>query len=565
MRSIKLILFFSVLFLQGNSQEIGFQWTNPITIKGSEGGIFDHVVGQNSEFTYIVNRELRSSVRYGTVYLHAISNNGKKLSHSILLRDKKSDSHEDMKLTRIFIQEDNIFVFWEKENRENLEVYVQTFDSRLKKGQALKKIQQYPVSEGSKVKKPVFFVLSNKSLQGKLLLGAELSATKGSSVKVEARVLNKDLSFETLAQFDLPIAAKSNSSELTSFYEYGDDGNLHVTTRIQEDRKDKQKEFFDLYTFVDLSNGTSFHYPFKFENKRILGIDVTVTKEEVNFIAMYMDLSPSVRNNKKVKINGLFRSTLDKERKTLAKTQFEAFDQKFLKNLYQDDEKDLVKKKKAGQSEEIDDSYVIEEVRQHENGDITLFTTIKENYSVTTCQPRGPCITNYYCRKKNVTIFNLDKNGNIIWAQNIDRSFTYDGWNIRDVTVIEDKDNYYVVYGSTPTLTKFFPTEKAKKIKKSDVLEYAVVNKNTGKVKTKLYEKNKQGTSKKEKVSFNSSTIQLFDGQMSTYHNNTKRTTSGKIVRGFSIILFPIGLFTGFGNYNRYLISEVKLGKGYIK
>ena len=66
----------------------------------------------------------------------------------------------------------------------------------------------------------------------------------------------------------------------------------------------------------------------------------------------------------------------------------------------------------------------------------------------TTGRGQSTCYTYYYCTKSNVTAFKLNPKGDIIWAKNLDRSITYNRWNVYDLNVIKTDNMYYVTYGS---------------------------------------------------------------------------------------------------------------------
>mgnify|MGYP001627147421 CR=1 FL=1 len=546
------------------AQKLDFKWSQNVRFDNKNAGLFESVSGGNSKFTYILNKSYKDGYSSADFYLHAINNDNGKLSSSAILRNNKNKDAKGMHLKGVYVQEEVIYVFWINDVKSQEEIHVQSFDQNLKVIGKLKKIQQYPKSKERKTREPVIFILSNEKQRGNILLGAELSLKEGESVKVEAKILKSDLSFEGLVKVELPITAKPSNRRLTSDYIFGDDGNLHIKTRIKEDKGKNLTDYFDLYTYANVETGNSFHYPFKFEGKQIFDFKILEKDGKVSFVGMFMNIEQQ-KKVRTMKLNGLFQANLDIENKTLANVNFEQFDTDFLRDLFKNDTKDLKKDKKTGNSDEINNDYVIEEYRIADNGEITLFTTIMNNYSITICPPKGACYTNYYCLKSNVTVFRFDKEGNLIWGKNIDRTYEYSGWYISDVNVIEDESNYYITYGTKPDIKKHFAPEKAKQFKRSDVLEYAIMDKDNGTFKTTLYEINRPGIARAEKKDFGATDISVLSNRMYAVNNDLKRTGGGKVIRCMTMICFPIGVLTNFGDFGAYKYTILQLGTSSIK
>jgi len=564
---IKKLLFSAILLLLAtatNAQRLDFKWTSSVRFENKSAGVFNMVCGSNSNYTYILNKSYGDYESSADYYLHAIRNNNGKLHTSTTLRNKKVIAAKDMVLRGVFVQQEVVYVFWTKDSKTQLEVHVQSLDLNLKEIGKLKKLQQYQKLNERKTREPEFFMLTNAKQNGNILFGAELAGKEGESIKVEAKVLKPDLSFFGLVKVEIPIMVNPKTSGLTSDYIFGDDGNLHIKTRIKEDKGKKITDYFDLYTYANLEDGRTFHYPFKFEGKQIFDFKIIEKEGKVSFVGMFMNIDP-MKRVKSAKLNGLFQANLDVENKTLANVNFEQFDIDFLRELYKSDVKDLQTSKKTGTLDEIDSDYEIEDYRISEDGEVTIFTTIKDNYSVTICPPRGACYTNYYCRKKNVTVFRFDNEGKLIWGKNIDRDIEYSGWNIADVKVKEDAENYYIVYGATPNVKKFFAPEKAKQFKRNDVMEYAIMNKNTGSVKPYLYEINRPGAPKSENKSFAARDVSLLNNEMYAINNEVGRSGGGKVVRCMTVVCFPIGFLTNFGDFGKFIYTDLRLGVAEIR
>ena len=130
----------------------------------------------------------------------------------------------------------------------------------------------------------------------------------------------------------------------------------------------------------------------------------------------------------------------------------------------------------------------------------------------------------FYCTKNNVTTFKLNSAGNIVWAKNIDRSMTYNRWNVYDLNVIKDNGSYYIVYGSAFQINAKKKNRRNSKSGKqlTDRLEYAVLNASNGDFKKYEHQVNGFNTKKKDAKQVAADDIEVFDNKMYTECRKTK-------------------------------------------
>src|ERR1035437_4963334 len=466
----KIILIFTLLICSISTflkaQTLDVKWTDRMIYDNKLDGFFEDFVGNNSKFVYAKFNKLtlRMNKNADKVKLVAFDKNTMKKAGETTMMDSKdpgsAKNYKDLKYYKTIVFENLIYVFWKKESKTKVELFVQTYDSKLKPVQKVKKI--YELNSDSKdSKKAEVFVMANEKVNESIVIGGELAAGKGSNVTVEYKVLKSDLSFSSANQVALPVSVSGKSKSLTSSYEYGDDGNLHIKTYVtmdKEQRKTAKKGEayrYPIYSVVKLETGNIQSYTIKFENKNVFDFDFEVTKGAIKIFGFFCDLT---KDSKGVDTHGIFYAILDPKTFQLSgEMNFTYFtkhqlDQLFAKDNDKTDRKDKAfmqsKKKKKSEDESLSSDYVIEKVQSLDNNNIVLFCSLMYNYAVTTCDGKGNCHTNYYCAKSNVTAFKIDGAGKIIWASNLDRKITYSGWNIYDLRVVNKENKFIVAYGS---------------------------------------------------------------------------------------------------------------------
>jgi hypothetical protein len=294
-----------------------------------------------------------------------------------------------------------------------------------------------------------------------------------------------------------------------------------------------------------MNTGEYKNLPFQFDDKNVFDFRYTVGDDFIKFTGFFCDLSRDVKGRV---THGIFTVDIDLYSNTMQSPKFSYFDKALMNEVYADDKKDQViakskRKKKKTDENSIAGSYVVEEEIVFENGDVVLFCSMMNNYSSTTCDANGNCTTRYYCNKRNVTAFKLDKNGEIVWAKNIDRSITYGSWYIYDVEVVfDEKENiFYCTYGNI--LENETGNEKAKKRKKDDLrmnFEYATFDGESGHAKKHTLEVDKETTAKKDRKYLSPTSIAAIDNQFYTHYTKTGRRPGFYLNCLGSIVCWPL-------------------------
>lgn len=429
---------------------------------------------------------------------------------STVIYDRKDpaqkEQYKELNYYGSSIFENTVYIFWKRENREVEELYSQTYDGKLNSLNKLKKI--YEIETGRKKNKKAGLFISECKENETILIGAEQSGDKGEKIKLQYKLLKSDFSYANSGQIELPLIIESSSYGLSSSYVYGKDGNLHIRSYIRMDKEERKQlkkhesDTYSLYTLLDPRDNSYKTFTLRFENKNTFNIGMTIEKDKSKIFGFFCDLDKDPKGSS---THGVLYATIDTKLKELSNVNFSYFTKAQLDKLFATDKQDrnkagslASKKKKEAASESLGGFYEIEQVESIDD-DIVLFCSIMVNTSSTTCDGKGNCRTTYYCRKNNVTVFRINSKGEIVWASNLDRSITYNGWNVFDVKVINhEKKKFYVAYGSATDIAEDGKGKKGRKTAKEarDKFEYAVFDYETGNFKKEEYVVNAPNTAK---------------------------------------------------------------------
>jgi hypothetical protein len=567
-------LVLTLLFGMVTAQSIDVKWSDMQLYDNKKDGFFSNFIGGNTKYLYAKNTNLSMNGRNSRVLMFAYDNNTMEKVAELSVYNKKNEAdrkkYDDLNYYKTLIFENILYVFWTKENKEKDELYVESFDAKLKPLNKLKKI--YELNSGRKAaKKAELFAMGNKNNGETLLIGGELSGDKGQNVKVEYKVLKSDFSFAASGQQTLPAIISSKFDALSSSYEYGDDGNLHIKTRViipPDERKSLKKNesyYYTIYSIVDVNQNTMKSYPLRFENKNIFSMGFLSQKDADKVFGFFCDLTKDPKGHD---THGIFYCIINPQTKELEKLNFTYFTKAQLDKLFYKDEQDRKdgaalssKKKKKSEEESLNSLYEIEQVKSIDKDNIVIFCSMMWNYSRTYCDSKGNCRTVYYCNKRNVTGFKLNNVGEIVWASNLDRDITYTGrWNVMDVSVIcPDNKTFYVTYGSAFSSKKQKKNLASRKSTKQmrETIEYAAFEYSNGNFRKEEYTLNESGTKSKERKTVSPDDIIPIDNKF--YVNSTR--IQFKPWWYPTCICFPIILMNGNSRRGTGYLGVISFGK----
>lgn len=541
----KSILFFvSILTcITLHAQNLDLKWSEQLIYDNKVDGFLDGYIGANSNYIYakFSNLAIKPKKQNKKIKILAFDKNTMKKSGEFELAGYGKKADPDLKYFATLVTEDVIYTIWTKRKKNNVEVYAQTFDSKLKKQLKLTKI--YEIYNGKK-ETDNLIIRINKSFGNKLLVGKEFAITKDEEdLRIEYKMLNPDFTVAYSKQVTLPIViTKRRKGMFVNYtgsytgtianYELAADGNLYVQDMIRlsdEELKNLRKSEAGVYSHqiqIRTESGEMNEYKLKFPNKNTFNASSIITTKGIKLYGFFSDLDKDVKGHDS---HGLFYVSLDPVTFKPIETKFSYFDKAFLDVLFESDKENqkkgrgLFKSKKAKESDDnsLDDNYVIEYVVADGN-DMVLFCSIMRNWQQTVCTTNSnggtTCTTYYYCTKSNVTAFKLNQSGDIVWAKNMDRQITYNRWNVYDLNVVKGGNDYYVVYGSAFEINAKKKNRRSTKSSEElrDRLEYAVFSSKTGDYKKAEYQVNGFNTKKKERKYVNASNIAVYNNKMYT-------------------------------------------------
>lgn len=543
MKKITLLFLISLFCISVQSQSIDVKWSQQFVYDNKKDGFFDDFVGSNDQYIYAKFTDLKLNVNKKSrkVKLLAFDKTTMaKVGEAQLLGYGGATDRGDYAYYKAVTVMDQVYIFWTHNTKTTVELYVQSFDPRLRKVNDLKKV--YEVTRGSKdVASDKLFIIYNNRVEGRILIAKEFGINKdGENLRVEYKLMKPDFSFITSRQVTLPVTmSKRRRGFFSSYnntideractYEFGDDGNLYVQDMVRasdEEKKSMKRGEATVYPHimqVQLESGDVRSYRVKFPKKNSFNTSLLVTTNGVKLYGFFSDLD---KDEKGRDSHGIFFVNVSNKDFMPMDTKFSYFTKSFLDELYAADKENQKKgrgifkneKAKASDNESIDDNYVIEKVVQ-EGDDILLFSSIMRNWSRTVCSNNGQtqtCHTYYYCTKNNVTAFRLDKRGEIVWAKNMDRSVTYNRWDVYDLNVMKKDDNYYVVYGSAYQANASKKNARSRKSGQqlTDRLEYAVFQGKTGSFQKLEKQINPLNAKKADKKQISADAVRVFDNKM---------------------------------------------------
>jgi hypothetical protein len=522
---------------------LSLEWSNPFVYDNKKDGFFDQYAGSNTQYVYakFSNLAYKQKNRNRKIKLIAFHREDMSRAGEVMVSDN-SPARKDLDYYKTLVLDNVLYVVWIKLHKGQLELYAESFDNTLRRVNPLKKVYELTVSRKGTDN---LVLLYNQETGNKILLGKEFSV-KGEQqqIRFEYKLLNEDFTVENSRQVTLPITPLRKPSHDNSFtnlqcsYELADDGNIYVESSIKipdEERKDLKKRestVYRLFMQVNPETGDVKQQSLKFHGKNTFNVSSVISKTSVKLYGFFCDLD---KDPKGTDSHGLFYVSFDSRTFSPLAKKFSYFDKQFLDELYASDRENRKKgrgpfqkkESKISDQESIDDNYVIEQVID-EGTDITLFCSIMYNWSTSNCTTSSTgmtsCTYRYYCTKNNITAFRLNSEGDIVWARNLDRSVTYDGWNIYDVSVIRGQKDYYVLYGSAYQINAKVKNRRSSKSKAQNIdrFEYATFSQETGAYAKAEYQVNRMGVPSKRKKYISETRINVMHNKMYTECRQTR-------------------------------------------
>lgn len=580
MKRIYLLLLLLCTALNLKAQDLDLKWSSRATYSNFKDGFFDEFVGASDEHVYgmyndMETRFFRWNRNKFDITLAAFDKDNMQQVYTTKLRTKKDKARrKKMKgytYLETIVQNETVMVFWKKSTLTQSDIYAESFDTYLNRKTKLTRIYSVKHSTNKKGKKkrrkrnlvgnlagvPIV-VQGAKDGSNNIMICTEIQKGKNEPVEFDYKILDAEFAEVNKGHIKLPLVQVSKYMTGSVFsYEYGKDGNIYIKCFVRlskEEEKQAAKGEYRAYSMLSVVSPATAEiesYTMKYDGMNVFNFNFLTDESGVKLYGFFNDLSKDATGRR---THGIFYATIkDNE---ISEPVFSYFDKEMLADLFKEDpnEKKPISKKKrmrkmerALDDEALDESYEIEAAKAIDNENIVLFCSKVYNYTTVTCTSSGAgggttCVVNYYCRKRNITAFKLDNEGEIVWASNVDREKTFSGWNVRDMRIIHDKEKFYVIYGSDyHTDKKRRSGKRAKKRKEvRDEFEYAIFDYETGKNEKQEYVVNPKATERKERKYMNPLAIQEFDNQL--FVNSTRMKVRPLYFAAATVATFGPGL-----------------------
>ena len=594
MNFLKQNILIIALILTSNlfGQDISLKWSDPVLLDNKVDGFFRSFLSENKKYVYAKFSTYGKKDKYKIVSFD--KKTMKKVSSTPIIGfdvlKQEEAKYKDLSYLRTIVYEKQIYVFFTSYDKKTKrkKYLVKSYSPTLKPLKSLTELTTISTKTNDGEKAARVFIMGNPEL-GKVFIGKEKIGKTGDNYKLEYKVLNDDLSLSKTKQVTLPLIIKeskgwfsSNVNQgLSSSYEYGDDGNLHIRSiisytkdEIVKKKKNKKRKTgtkrgvsttYTLFSIINLDRGKIKSIPIKSDGKRIFSIFRKPGKENTKLFGYFSDTKKDKYGRA---THGIFYCILNKKYE-IENMKFSYFTKSQITEMFKSDKDDAMggrakgcclNKKKGNthaDNESLSSEYVIEQAIVGDNNEVYLFASILSNRTreVCTTDSRGnrTCRTEYYCVKKNVTTFKLNEKGKMVWASNHDRLIRYNGWDVYDLSVIQGKNGFYALFGSRFNKKRNKqPWWLFKKKDHSNPFEYVFIKEKTGKVLRKEMNVNTINTPKKERKRVSATSVSVIDNKFYIDHSIVGLKPEGYAVYCVGGCLIP------------QLINSFKVGQGYF-
>jgi len=573
------------------AQDISLKWSDPLLLDNKKDGFFNTFLAENEKYVYAKFATLSKKDKFKIVSFDKKTMRKVAaepiLGYNVLMADERK--YKDLSYLRTIIYDKHIYVFFTSYDKktQKKKYLVKSFSPELKPLNKLKEIISVSTDINKDEKGARVFIIGNSELD-KVFIGKEKKGHTGEYYKLEYRVLNEDLSLSTSKEVTLPLKieeekgwfSSSVDQGLSSSYEYGDDGNLHLRSVISYtkeeigDKKKKKKRTtgtnrgvdrsYTLFSIINLNKGSIKSIPIKSDDKRIFSLYKKPGKDNTKLFGYFSDTKKDKYGRA---THGIFYCILNKNYE-IENMKFSYFTKKQIAELFKEDKDDANGGRAKGccltgkkgnthaDAETMNSEYVIEQAIVGDNNEVYLFASIMSNREYESCSTNNgvtTCRTVYYCIKKNVTTFKLDEKGRMVWASNYDRIQRYSGWSVYDLNVIQGGKGFYALFGSKMNSTKnkkpWYTFEKADY---SNPFEYVFIKEKNGKVERKAMNVNKPNTAKKDRKRVMATNINVIDNKFYIDYSHISLNPAGTALFCMGGCLIP-GVLNNF-----------RIGQGYF-
>lgn len=518
------LLFTGMVF----SQEMKTSFSEKMKLTHKKSGFLDEVIGETEQYIFVDYK----SYKRGRVWLERIG-----IIDKVSMKEVNSlkivDGRDKIRSAEIGNREkiyerfvgDKIFVFYKEVTKLEVKMFAECYSVSLDRIVSMKELVSFQRDSKKDLVFPAVSVNDSEILVSRF-------DNKGNEIKFIYNVFNFELDQLTDNEVGLPNPEGAEEGNIFSInnFEFSKSGLVYFHQSLALRSGKKRNSLFmradavkyEYYlTILDPESGDLNMLDQNVPNKSMFNVELVEENNQINLVGFFCDFE---KDPDGLRTHGFFFQKVDEKSLSVSEPIFSYFDQQLIDELFKDDTEDKLntssKKKNKEENKErdkeaISKTFRIEKVKADANGNLILFCSKMYNYSYEVCSTNSnggtTCRTVYVCQKSNVTVFKLTSDGEFVWSSNLDRFKNYSGWNIYDLEVIEDEDNYYVTFGNS----KSEVTAGKKKSKKEVIgyFEYGIFNKATGENERKKIVINEQNTPKSEKKYVSASDVKVYNNQ----------------------------------------------------
>lgn len=301
-----------------------------------------------------------------------------------------------------------------------------------------------------------------------------------------------DTKLTNLKNFGATLPYRDKDVSISDYY-LGNDGSVHLLTRVILEKQDRQKGqapyYFSILSLLKDSKELA-EYKINLPSKNIEDITIRLDNKKNKIICtgFYGDLKPREYVGKD--IDGFFYLRVDVASKAIESKSFKQIDKKMVAAL--------VNKRKVKDNQGFSKSFEIVDLINREDGSSTLLAEYQNDYVITTTYTTGnggmTTTTTYHYIRNNIFVINIAKDGTVESLIDIPKRqhTTNDSGLFSSYLLFEKGERIFVLYNDNPenlynNARTIDEVEPIKKIKKT-CLVAAEINKDGSYTKQKIYD-----------------------------------------------------------------------------
>lgn len=223
---------------------------------------------------------------------------------------------KNAKFDQAYIKNNLIYLVWIVENKKESRIILQVYDRDLSEIQSPKIIYEFiNPSQSYTIAHPFILISPDGS---KIIAGGEEPSDKGNNIKLQYKLMNKQLEVINSTQVELPFSIIFKPNKTSSKYKMDNQGFLFLNTAVvfYELKIEKKGQ---LIGSINPENSELKYHVFTYENKELTNLHYEIRDEKLFVYGVYKENtnSDNKRKNKDNLKQGIYSITLDKQLLTI--------------------------------------------------------------------------------------------------------------------------------------------------------------------------------------------------------------------------------------------------------